>query len=406
MTLLRYRLLLAARGTAYRERSESEISPADLRRIDVLTSIAAPLSLSSVMQGTALNLQSVWHALRAGEPKRVVMALTALAAQTSMGGASTERRAQDLVRKAQMLAERLQEPWVTGRATLAEGMVLKLNGRWLKGVERLREAIQIFSTCTGVRWETETAQILIHDALYFMGRWDLLARELPAQRHGAEQRGDLYSAAYVTARMSPLVHLAADRPDLARREVETSLAQWTKRQFSLQHRFVVCSGIDIELYDENPRGAARVLDEAWRDLRGMLRVIQHHRIEMTFYRARVALALVASGDHRALRRAESSARRLETERAPWASALACLVRGAIAQARGHAALAITELESAEVALRRCDMNLYALAAQHRRGIVMGSAAGEQLMESAFQWMRDHGISNPQRLTRLLAPGPW
>jgi hypothetical protein len=406
ITLLRYRLVLAVRGTKFRERAESEIPPADLRRIDVLNAISAPLSLSSVMQGTALNVQSVWHTLRAGEPKRLVLALTALAVQTAMRGARNERRAQQLVRKAQLLATHLQQPWATGRATLAEGMVLKLNGHWQKSVERLTEATQIFSACTGVRWETETAQILIHDALYFMGRWDVLARELPAQRHGAEQRGDLYSAAYVSARMSPLVHLAADRPDLARMEVETSLEQWTKRQVSLQHRFAVCSGVDIELYDENPMGAGRCLDEAWPRLRRMLLAIQHHRIEMTFYRARVALASVATGDQRALRRAERDARRLESERAPWAQALAHLVRGTIAQIRGQAATAMTELESAEVALRQCDMDLYAEAAQYRRGSLIGGTAGDRLMDSASEWMRDHGIANPPRLARLLAPGPW
>jgi hypothetical protein len=239
-----------------------------------------------------------------------------------------------------------------------------------------------------------------------MGRWDILARELPAQRQGAEQRGDLYSAAYVAARMSPLVHLAADRPEAARTEMETSLAQWTRRQFSLQHRFAVCSRIDIALYDADPEDAAQCLEQAWPDLRRMLAVIQHHRIEMTFYRARVALALAANGDRRSLRRAERDARRLDRERAPWARALACLVRGAIAQIRGDTRAAIVGLESAETALRQCDMNLYAEAARYRRGSLMGNAGGEDLVDAAAQWMRDHGIAHPQRLVRLMTPGRW
>ena len=119
--LLRYRALVAVRGTGFRERPESEIAPARLRRIDVLTSISPELSLSSFMQGTALNVQSMWYALRAGEPRRVVIALTALAAQMGIPGARTERRAQNLVRKAQALAVRLQSPWATGRTVMAEG---------------------------------------------------------------------------------------------------------------------------------------------------------------------------------------------------------------------------------------------------------------------------------------------
>jgi hypothetical protein len=300
----------------------------------------------------------------------------------------------------------MQDPWATGRTVMAEGMVLKLNGHWKQSVERLRQANQIFETCTGVRWEIETTQILIHDALYFMGEWNQLARELPAQRHDAEQRGDLYSAAFVSARMSPLVHLAADHPDQAREELDSSLKLWTKRQFSLQHRFAVCSGVDIELYNGNPEGASRCLSEAWPDLRRMLYIIQHHRIEMLFYRARVALALAAQGDQSAVRRAERDAQRLHRERAPWARAFSKLVRATVAQARGRSAAARADLEVAEVELRRCDMHLFAAGAQYRRGNLVGGDTGQALKDAAFQWMRDQNIANPERVTRLLTPGPW
>ena len=150
LSLLGYRLLLALRGTRFRERSETEIAPEDLRRIDVLTSISPPLCLSSVIQGNALNVQAMWHALRAGEPRRVLLSLTTLAVQTGTGGAHSERRAQDLIKKAQSLAVRLQDPWATGRTVLADGIVLKLNGHWKQGAERLRQAIDIFGDCRGV----------------------------------------------------------------------------------------------------------------------------------------------------------------------------------------------------------------------------------------------------------------
>ena len=406
VSLVWYRLLLTIRGTRFRERSESEIAPEELRRIDVLTSISPPLSLSSVIQGNALNVQAMWYALRAGEPRRVVTSLTALAVQTAVGGARTQRRAQRFVKEAQGLCVRLQDPWATGRTVLAEGMVLKLNGHWKQGAERLREAKEILASCTGVRWEMETAQTLIHDAMYWMGEWGRLACEMPARRQEAQQRGDLYSATHVSARLSPLMHLAADRVDQARTEAESGLSHWTKRHFHLQHRFGVCTDVDIDLYSGNPEGAFRRLAAAWPDLRVMLFIIQHHRIEMVFYRARVALALAATGDNAALRSAERDARRLDGERAPWAEALAHLIHAGAAQARGRAGAARSELEEAEVALRRCDMNLFAAAAQCRRGSIIGGNAGQSLIDAAFQWMRDQQIVNPARLVHLLAPGPW
>ena len=406
ISLLAYRLLLAIRGTGFRERPESQVAPEDLRRIDVLTSISAPLCLSSLIQGNALNVQATWHALRAGEPRRVVIGLTGLAAFAALGGTRTERRARRLVREAQTLAVHLQDPWATGRTVLAEGIFLKVSGQWKRAVERLERANEIFATCTGVRWEVETAQTLIHDALYWMGDWSRLARELPARRQDAEQRGDLYSATHVAARLSPIVQMAADRVDQARTDAESGLAHWTKRHFHLQHRFALCSGIDIDLYTGNPADASERLAKAWPDLRRILFVFQNARIEMRFYRARIALALAVGGEMAALRRAEGDARRLENERAPWAGALAQLVRATVAQGRGQTDIARAELESAEAALRRCDMNHYAAAAQYRRGSLVPGAAGQALVDRARGWMRDQQIANPARLVDLLTPGPW
>ena len=138
----------------------------------------------------------------------------------------------------------------------------------------------------------------------------------------------------------------------------------------------------------------------------MLFIIQHHRIEMVFYRARVALALAANGDLAALRRAERDAARLDRERAPWAHALARLIHAGAARTLGRAAAAKSELESAEVELRRCDMNLYAAAAQCRRGHLIGGQEGQTLLDAGVQSMRDQQIVNPARILDLFTPGPW
>jgi serine/threonine protein kinase len=406
LKLLRYQLLLRIRGTRFRERAELEIAPEDLRRIDVLTSVAYPLALVALARGNALNMQATWHALRAGEKNRVVTGLAGLAASTAMSGTRTAKRSRRLVDQAQALASTLQDPWPAGRVALGEGIFLKVNGRWKEGTERLERAITIFSGCKGARWEVETAQTLIHDALYWMGEWSRLARELPARRQEAEQRGDLYSATHVAARLSPIVHMAADRIEDARREAETGLANWTKRHYHLQHRWGVCTGVDIDLYTGNIAEAARRLNDAWPALRAIMFLFQNGRIEMLFYRARIALALAAGGDLKALRRANSDARRLYRERAPWATALAQLVRATVSLADHKVDLVAARLEVVEASLRLCHMNHYAAAARYRRGKLIGGDAGRGLAESAVEWMHAQSMVNPARLVELLAPGPW
>src|SRR6185503_4134211 len=124
----------------------------------------------------------------------------------------------------------------------------------------------------GARWEIQTAQISLYDALYWMGEFARLAREVPARRQDAEQRGDLYSATHVIARLSPLVHLARDRVADARADAERGLAQWSKRHFALQHRFGVCTGVDIDLYNGDVAAARERLEKAWRALTPILMV--------------------------------------------------------------------------------------------------------------------------------------
>jgi eukaryotic-like serine/threonine-protein kinase len=406
--LIWYRTLIRLRGTGFRERTEDEIGEATLRRIDVLMSVAQPLALVALARGNALNFQASWLALRAGERRRVAAGVAGLAASSGMSGTRTTAHSLRLAEQAHRLAAPLQDPTAAARAVLAEGMILKVNGKWQEGAATLQRAIDALTNCTGVRWEIETAQTLRHDALYWMGAWNQLARELPTRRQEAIQRGDLYSGTHVTARLGPIVRMAADRVEEARAEAESGLGQWTSRQYHLQHRWGVCTGIDLDLYSGNPVAAAERLFASWRALRAITFLFQNGRIEMLFYRARIALALAARSDAAAshIYAATRDARTLEKERAAWASALAALVRSCLAATVGDRGEATTRLEIAEGALRDCRMDHYAAAARYRRGQLMRGSQGEALMNEASAWFARENIQNPTALLNLLAPGPW
>jgi ATP/maltotriose-dependent transcriptional regulator MalT len=135
-------------------------------------------------------------------------------------------------------------------------------------------------------------------------------------------------------------------------------------------------------------------------------VFQRARIEMRGYRARAALALAAGRDGTAFRRAEELAALLARERAPWADALAALVRATLTHHRGSADAARMELEAAETLLAQCDMHHYAAAARYRRGCLTRGAAGRLVAQSAVDWMTAHRFVNPVRFADLFAPGRW
>ena len=382
-----------------------------LRRVNVLAETSAPLCFVSLVHGNALNVQAAWHAVRLGEPKHLVMALTALSGLESARGTRYQDRALALIAEADRLADRLSDPWMKGRTQLASGIFYKMNGQWKDGVERLEQAIATFAACRGVRWEIETANTLRYDALYWMGEWECMGRELPGRRTDAEQRGDRYTINTVSVRFGPVLRMAADQSDRARKDFEESSRLLPEGAFVLLRRLEVCSGIDLELYAGNPTAAHHRLTEAWPKLASMCRVWQNGRIELLFYRARIALALAAQSNseaqaEQALGRALADADTIAPE-APWADALASLARATVHYARGRdAGAAIAALETSARKLAACDMHHYAAAADYRRGMLMANDAGRDLVRSASEWMTAHNMVTVEKMADLLAPGPW
>ncbi len=410
-TLKRYYVLLRVFGVRLPQWLASKRDrSALLQRVNVLAETSAPLCFVALVQGNALNMQAVWHAVKAGDPRYLVMGLTGLSAFESVRGTRSMNRALGLIAQAETLANRLGDPWMTGRTQLASGICYKASGNWKEGVERLERSMATFSACRGVRWEIESAQMLRHDALYWMGEWDRLAREIPSRLAEAEQRGDRFSITHVLARFRPVLSIAADQLERARKEVEESRRSLPSG-FHLQHRLEVCSRIDVELYGRNPAAANERLSEAWPKLAPMIRVWQNGRIEMVFYRVRIALAMAAQARNGALKqealnRAEEDIQKLEAD-APWSEALASLARASANHTRGHGyGATIGALEASQRKLKDRQMHHYAAAADYRRGMLIGGAQGQELIDSASAWMRAHNISNPDRMVDVLAPGAW
>jgi tetratricopeptide (TPR) repeat protein len=396
------RAALAVGGTSFRERDAAEIPVDLLRRIDVLWSIGAPLSLVDPARGGNLHLRGMRLVLRAGEPRRVVRALATLACSMAIGGVRHEPRAMRTLAQARELATRIGDPTAIAGTALAEGMCQKVWGRWAVARSLLEHAVEQLMPCPGVRWEIETGRTMLHDALFWMGEWQRLFAEIPARRQEAEECGDLYSATHVAVRLGAIAWLAADQPERARAEAIAGMARWPSGHFDLQHRWEVCSLTEADLYAGRAAEAWERLRLARPRLRWTLYVFQNARIEMRFLRARTALAR-AAGERAFLPVAAREAGRLEREDAPWAGALAALVRAATLVASTE--LAVPAFAAAESALAGTGMAHYAAAARYRRGQLLGGDAGRALIGDARAALALRGIVDPERMVNMLAPLP-
>jgi len=408
------RAQLRLRGLRYRERTADQLPPHELRRIDACYLVATSLGIVDHVRGADFQTRNLLWALRAGEPYRIARALAVEAGYAATRGVAGRPRAERLLAIAGRLAAQLgprDAPHALGLVDCFTGLMGLLTGDWALAREHCERARAIWrEKCLGVSWELDSDDFILLWAVLYQGELGELARRIPPLLRDAEVRGDLYAATNLRTSFVPIIRLAADRPDDARREGADAARGWSRDGFHLQHyNFEIFADGQISLYLGEAESAHRRITELWPALRAsMLTQIQQLRIEALHVRARCALAAASSARPAErtgwLRSAERDLRRIARERAPWSRGWIDLLASGIAAERGDRD---TALARARDAARGCDaagMALFAAAARRRAGELVGGDAGHRLITAADTWMTGQGIRDPRRWTAVLAPG--
>jgi hypothetical protein len=135
-------------------------------------------------------------------------------------------------------------------------------------------------------------------------------------------------------------------------------------------------------------------------------MIQSVRIHLWRMRAQATLALAVKGEsRRAARLAEVgvAVRRIEREKADWATGIARILRAGIAGAEGKIDRAVALYAEAASAADEAEMALVAVVARRCQGLQLGGDEGETLVEGADAWMRKMTVKSPERFARTVAP---
>jgi serine/threonine protein kinase len=406
--LLMYRAKLWFRGLRFQEHDAGQVSPEDIRRLDIYWSVAMGLGIVDPIRGADYQTRNLLLALRAGEPYRIARALALEAGFVATAGRTTTRRTSDLLTTAGALARQVGNPHALGLVSLANGLVAYLEGRWKDTLAPFERAESIFrDSCIGVAWELDTAQVFYLGSLTYRGELAALSRRLPLIRKEAVERGDLYALTWLDLFLTPVARMAADGADEAGRELRQQRKRLSRQGFHVQHANALYREGEVELYRGDGNAARQRAAELWPALAGsLLHRIQHMRMCTCHLRARSALAAAMAGSDPGLllTAAERDARRLEGEKRADARGWARLVRAGIAAAAGTPARAAALLAEAAADLDMAGMGHYAAAARRRLGEVVGGEQGRALVAAADSWMRDQNIRNPARMTAMLAPG--
>ena len=402
--LLVYRVLFWLYRARARERDAAEVRPEDRARIDVCASVAMGLSLVDAIQGMSMQAQHLLLATRLGDRLQLVRALTLEAAHAAALGGQNDARASALAEATCRIASRTGAPEARFYVEGMRGIRLFLSGRWKEAREQCDVAVVQAIPDDRTGWRNNVQLVTVW-SLCSLGELAELGRRVPALVADAESRGDLHAAVNLRLGFTNLVWLAADDVDEARRQVESGMASWSRRSFSVQHFRALVAETNVDLYAGlAPRAYERVASR-WRALeRSFLLRVQLVRGDAYFLRARCALAAGGDANGRArIAEATRAAARLERERMPWTAPLAHLVRACIARARGDDAATERELRAAAARADAADMAMHAAVARYRLGALVGGDEGRALSARAAAWASAEGVRSPERLAAMVAP---
>jgi hypothetical protein len=409
LSLLWRRARLRLRGLEFQERSEDDIAPAALRRIDSAAGLGRGLALVDAIRGSDVMTHSLLMALDAGEPTRILVTLCGEVNYSATLGSRGAERTRALLERLRRLGERYDSPLARGLVELATAFFLHIsNYDFGAALEHYDECRKVLSECPGSAWERDTAAYLALDLLWYTGQLRELERRVELLLHQAERRGNRYLGTALRTSASHVAWLVRDCPEELRRTVGEAMSEWSQSGFQMQHWWELWALSHLDLYCGEGAAALARLRERWPALRrSLLLSVQIVRIEAYAVAGSVHLAAAEQGAAAARGRLERAAlgcaRRLEREGPRWSHALGRLLRAA-AVARVHPGQIRALLEEACAGFEACGMTLYAAVTRRRLGQLTGCDEGGAMVAEADLLLRAEGVKDPARLCAMLAPG--
>ncbi|MBL8787569.1 MAG: protein kinase [Deltaproteobacteria bacterium] len=329
-------LRMKIRGMAFRPRTSAAVPSSELAQVDALWSGTIGLSMANPLASQAFQQRHLRAALDVGEPFRVARALSIELAFSALPGGLDETRSRSLSERAHAVARTLDDPYADAFATMSDGAIHWLRGRWREAQAAVETAIEVYERrCVGVTWEKDTARFVALSALAHRGELAALAPRYERILADAIERGDLYLEVQLLTRFAPLLELLADRPYQARTVIDQALARWSAPGFQIVHYWGYLNRVQSFLYEGDAQSAWAALEAGRKPLKRSLMLLgQYYRVQFHDLVAKTALAVLAGPRRPESRAASSSLARaikvLTKEGMPWSMPMAAMYRAMVA----------------------------------------------------------------------------
>ncbi|HEX3776766.1 MAG TPA: protein kinase [Polyangiaceae bacterium] len=414
LSILAGRLRVRTRGLRYDPRREHEIPARELARVDASWTIACSLGVTDFVRGADFQNDHLLLALNAGEPRRLLRALTLEISYGATPGVGSERRTQTLLGLADELVQRMDDDNASALAHVSRGVAAYLQGKISASLAHCEEAVRILSQrCVGAVWETVTAQRFMIASLFALGRFRDLAELVPPFVAEAEIQGNLYAASYFRTSYSNTAWLVRDDTVEASRQLSRAREEWTAKGTQLPHCWLLVGQCQLGFYTGDADGTWAKVCERWPDLQaahffhvGVLRVQLWH------LRAASAALLAEQLARRGQRaraselwsEARNAAKQLGRQAIPSAAPLAGLLEAAVESAEGRREQARMRLGEVARSFDDHGLRLYAAAARARLAALGEGRDASLLRSSAEAAFSQESVENPAKMIDLLAPG--
>ncbi len=423
LSMLVRRAWLRIRGLGFSPRSLTEISQAELTRVDVCEGVSFGLAMVDTFRGMDFGTRFLLSALRLGERWRVSRAI---ALETDFLAATAKsRRAVKLLGRLEELTEGLDQVAAPSQLMTTRGFVdFFLHNRFRSALEQFTDAIASFRAVVGrAGFELDTVSMFRCFTLYYLGELGELSRVVPAMAEAATRGGNRYTAVTLHCAF-PAAWLAHAEPDAIEDALDAALGSWAsvdpgsrsqsgagqvRGGYQLQHLLALASRIDLALYRGDPERATPRIAAELKPIRRALvdrSSMQGMLLRFALVRHAVACAYrAAPGSSRrreALAQARGHARMLRGN-VPLVGHCAAICEGLIAEASGDRDTALARYRGALAGLERADAHLFVHAARHRVGRIVGGDEGAALCGDVRAWLAREGVREPHRMLTMMLP---
>ena len=374
--------------------------------VDLCFSAARGLIAVDTIRAGYLALVALRLAQRARDPVRIGRSFAMVGGAVLVpAGGLVARWGTRMIGSAQRIAESTGDPYLAGAIGMALGQVGVLTGDWRAALERSRASIQILrERCRGIDWECHLATSGELRALEELGRMREYVERADGLAREARELGDSY-ALMTAALYIAIARIAQDDVDAGRAQLRYALASWSRDGVHVQHIYALRAEACADLYEGRPRDAwERIREAAPAIERSVFLRVPVTRIDFRLLRARVCLALLASGEGEGTvsETLGGDLRALARERRGDVIAHVMCLRAGRASIAGDSAVAARWLGEAIERFTGAGMKVYRACAMLRLTQLDGASAS--VIQRTEDSLRDLGVASPEHWVRIWMPG--